>query len=100
MIFRDEVPEKPIILDTTMSDMLKIQIDGTGSCDIKVYGRLTNLIDFSELVIIKDIDYSFINSISEKGVYTVSTEGLKDVKIVINSVEGFLAGYISEVAES
>ena len=98
MIFKNSVPEKPIIIDTTMSDIIKIQIAGIGNCDIKIYGRLTNLIDFSELTIIKDIDYSLINSISEKGIYTVSVEGLKDIKININSINGNLEGYVSEVA--
>ena len=100
MIFKDTVPGKPIILNTTMSDMVKIQIQGTGVCDIKVYGRLTDLIDFSDIVIIRDTDYSLINSISEQGMYTVSTEGLKDVKIVVNKVEGELMAYISEVVAS
>lgn len=100
MIFKDAIPEESIILDTTMSDMLKIQIEGSGSCNIKIYGQLTNLIDFSELAIIKDIDYSLINSISEKGFYTVSTSGCKNIKIEINSINGELVGYICEVSSS
>jgi len=100
MIFKDVVPEDEIILDTTMSDMLKIQVEGSGSCDIKVYGQLTNLIDFSELAIIRDVDYGLINSISEKGIYTVSTEGCKNIKIEINSIQGELMGYICEVGAS
>ena len=52
------------------------------------------------MVIIRDTDYSLINSISEQGMYTVSTEGLKDVKIVVNKVEGELMAYISEVVAS
>lgn len=100
MIFKDVIPEDSIILDTTMSDMLKIQIEGTGSCNIKAYGQLTNLIDFSELAIIKDIDYSLINSISEKGFYTISTEGCKNIKIEINSIDGELMGWICEVSSS
>ena len=100
MIFKDIAPDKPIILDTTMSDMVKIQIEGNGSCDIKVYGQLTNLIDFSEVAIIRDIDYGLINSISGKGVYTVSAEGFKNIKFEINSVDGDLVGYVSEVGAS
>ena len=97
MIFKDAIPEDSIILDTTMSDMLKIQIEGSGNCDIKVYGQLTNLIDFSELAIIRDIDYSLINSISEKGIYTISTEGCRNIKIEVNFIEGDLMGYVCEV---
>ena len=100
MIFKDVIPEESIILDTTMSDMLKIQIEGSGSCDIKVYGQLSSLIGFSELAIIKDIDYSLINSISEKGFYTISTEGCKNIKIEINSINGELVGWICEVSSS
>lgn len=100
MIFDGANSEKTLILDTTMSDMIKIQIEGIGTCDIKVYGKITNSIDFSELAIIKDIDYSLINSISEKGIYTVSTEGLKTIKIEVNSIVGDLIGYVSEVAGS
>ena len=100
MIFKDAIPEKEIILDTTMSDMLKIQVEGNGSCDIKVYGQLTNLIDFSELAIIRDIDYGLINSISKKGIYTVPAEGCKNIKIEVISIEGDLTGYICEVGAS
>ena len=100
MIFKDIVPDKPIIIDTTMSDMVKIQIDGSGTCDIKVYGQLTNLIGFSELAIIRDIDYSLINSISEKGIYSISAEGFRSIRIDVNSVDGDLTGYASEVVSS
>lgn len=100
MIFKDAIPEKPIVLDTTMSDMLKIQVEGLGTCDIKVYGQLTNLIDFSELAIIRDVDYGLINSISEKGIYTISTVGCRSIKIEVNSIEGELVGYICEVGAS
>lgn len=100
MMFKDIAPENPIVLDTTMSDMVKIQIEGSGSCNIKAYGQLTNLIDFSEVAIIRDIDYSLINSISEKGIYTISSEGFRSVKIVVNSVSGELVGYVSEVVAS
>lgn len=100
MIFKDIAPEKPFVLDTTMSDMVKIQVEGTGSCDIRAYGQITNLIDFSELAIIRDADYGLINSISEKGVYTISVEGLRNVKIEVNSVSGDLIGYVSEVVAS
>ncbi len=99
-IFKDAIPEEEIILDTTMSDMVKIQIEGSGSCNIKVYGQLTNLIDFSEVAIIRDIDYSLINSISEKGVYTVSAEGFRNIKIEVNSIAGEMTGYVSEVVAS
>ena len=100
MIFNNVVPEESIVLDTTMSDVLKIQIEGSGSCDIKVYGQLSSLIGFSELGIIKDIDYSLINSISGKGLYTISTEGCKNIKIEINSINGELIGWICEVSSS
>lgn len=100
MIFKDAIPEEPIILDTTMSDMVKIQIEGSGSCNIKVYGQLIKLIDFSEIAIIRDIDYSIVNSISEKGIYTVSAEGFRNIKIEVNSVSGEITGYVSEVVAS
>lgn len=97
MIFKDAVPEEEIILDTTMSDILKIQIEGTGSCNIKVYGQLTNSIDFSEIAIVRDVDYCLINSILERGIYTVSIEGLNRIKIEVNSISGEITGYVSEV---
>ena len=99
-IFKDAIPEEPVILDTTMSDMVKIQIEGSGTCDIKCYGQLTNLIDFSELAIIRDIDYGLINSISEKGIYTISAIGCRSIKIEINSIDGELIGYVCEVGAS
>ena len=52
------------------------------------YKKLSSkhLIDFSELAIIRDIDYGLINSISEKGIYTVSAVGCRSIKIEINSM--------------
>ena len=52
MIFKDTAPENPIVIDTTMSDMIKIQIEGDGSCDVKVYGQITKDVEFSNLAII------------------------------------------------
>ena len=100
MIFKDTAPENPIVIDTTMSDMIKIQIEGDGSCDVKVYGQITKDVEFSNLAIIRDEDYGVINSISGKGMYTVSAEGCRNIKIEINSISGNLTGYMSEVGYS
>ena len=100
MIFKDITPENPIIIDTTMSDLIKIQIEGEGNCDVKVYGQITKDVEFSNLAIIRDEDYGVIDSISGKGIYTVSVEGCRNIKIEINSISGNLTGYMSEVANS
>lgn len=100
MLFKDTTPENPIIIDTTMSDMIKIQIEGDGSCDVKVYGQITKDVEFSNLAIIRDEDYGVINSISGKGMYTVSAEGCRNIKIEINAISGNLTGYMSEVGYS
>lgn len=97
MIFKDTTPENSIIIDTTMSDMLKIQVEGDGKCDMKVYGQIAKDVAFSKVAIIKDADYSVIDSISEKGIYTVSAEGCRNIKIEVNSINGDLTGYVSEV---
>ena len=100
MIFKNITPDNPIIVDTTMSDLIKIQIEGDGNCDVKVYGQITKDVEFSNLAIIRDEDYGVIDSISGKGIYTVSAEGCRNIKIEINSISGNLTGYMSEVGYS
>ena len=100
MIFKNITSDNPIIVDNTMSDLIKIQIEGDGNCDVKVYGQITKDAEFSNLAIIRDEDYGVIDSISGKGIYTVSAEGCRNIKIEINYISSNLAGYVSEVANS
>lgn len=89
----------PYEIDFTRSDLLKIQISGDGNCNIKIYGKINKESDYSEMAIIKDSDYSFINSISEKGVYTVSATGYYKIKIETENADNSLLCVASEVVE-
>ena len=60
-------------IDFTRSDLLKIQISGEGTCSIKIYGKIDRSVDFAPMLIIRDIDYKFIDTITEKGIYMCLT---------------------------
>lgn len=89
----------PYELDFTRSDLLKIQISGDGDCSIKVYGKINSKSDYAEMAIIKDSDYSFINTITQKGVYTVSATGYYKLKIETKNAVDSLICVASEVVE-
>lgn len=88
-------------IDFTRSDILKIQVSGEGVCSIKVYGKIENDkdIDFAPMAIIQDVDYDFIDTITQKGVYTVSATGYKRLKIDVESTVATLTCVASEVVE-
>lgn len=86
-------------IDFTRSDILKIQISGDGSCSIKIYGRLDKKSEYSPMFIIRDVDYNFIDTIVEKGVYTVSATGYQQLKIDVESTQDTLTCIANEVVE-
>ena len=88
-------------IDFTRSDILKIQVSGEGVCSIKVYGKVENDkdIDFAPMLIIRDIDYKFIDTITAKGIYTVSATGYKRLKIDVETTVDTLTCVASEVVE-
>ena len=86
-------------IDFTRSDLLKIQISGEGTCSIKIYGKIDRSVDFAPMLIIRDIDYKFIDTITEKGIYTVSATGYKRLKIDVESTVDTLTCVASEVVE-
>ena len=85
-------------IDFTKSDMLKLQVIGDGTCEIKVYGKISKDLDYLEVSILKDSDYSFINTITEKGLYTVSATGYQMIKVSVISAES-VSCYANEVSE-
>jgi hypothetical protein len=86
-------------IDFTKSDMLKIQVIGNGICQIKVYGKIAKGIDYSEVGILRDCDYNFIDTITEKGIYTVSATGYQTIKISVVNASNILC-YANEVVEA
>ena len=89
----------PYEIDFTKSDLLKIQVSGDGTCNIKVYGKINLKSDYSQMAIIKDSDYSFVNVIAEKGVYTINATGYHKIKIETESADNTLTCVASEVVE-
>ena len=90
----------PYEIDFTRSDLLKIQISGDGSCNIKIYGKINPKSDYEQMAIIQDSDYSFIENIVKRGVYTVSATGYYRLKIETESVINDLMCVASEVVEA
>lgn len=90
----------PYEIDFTRSDLLKIQISGDGNCSIKIYGKINPKSDYVQMSIIQDSDYTFINNITENGVYTVSATGYYKLKIQTETVSGNLMCVASEVVEA
>lgn len=86
-------------IDFTRSDLLKIQLSGQGNCIIKIYGKLSKNVDYSQMAIIQDIDYSFIDTITDVGVYTVSATGYQRLKIDVEFTDNTLTCVASEVVE-
>jgi hypothetical protein len=101
IVFKNPVDTpSPYEIDFTRSDLLKIQISGSGSCDIKIYGKINPDSDYAQMAIIKDSDYSFIDTISETGVYTISATGYYKLKIETNSADNTITCVASEVVEA
>ena len=86
-------------IDTLSSDLLKIQITGSGECVIEVYAKLTNSNDYSLVAIIDDKTYDMKEIISSAGLYSVSTTGYKKIKICVKSVVNTLRCTAVEVDE-
>ena len=86
-------------VDTLSSDVLKIQLSGTGNCLIEVVARLTNSNEYSPVAIIDDKTYDMIESITQAGLYSVSITGYKKVKILVKSVVNTLTCVAAEVDE-
>ena len=89
----------PYIINFTRSDLLKIQISGDGNCEIKIYGKINPISDYEQMSIIQDSDYSFIDTITQKGVYTISATGYYELKIETISADSSLLCVASEVVE-
>lgn len=89
----------PYKIDFTRSDLLKIQISGDGNCSIKIYGKIHPELDYSLMAIIQDSDYSIIDTIIQKGIYTVSGTGYYKIKIETENVDNTLTCVASEVVE-
>ena len=69
------------ILDCAMIDEILIQIIGDGDFSMTVYGKLTNdLSDYSQLSIIKMLNFDTLDSITTQGLYMVMTEGITAIK--------------------
>ena len=90
----------PYEIDFTKSDLLKVQVSGDGECDIKIYGKINPKSDYEQMVIIRDSDYGFIDSIVQKGVYTISATGYYRLKIESEIVNDHLMCVASEVVET
>lgn len=86
-------------IDTLSSDLLKIQIVGTGDCLIEVSAKLTNSDDYSNIAIIDDKTYEMLDSIITSGLYSVPVTGYKKVKLFIKSVVDTLRCTAAEVDE-
>ena len=86
-------------IDVLSSDILKIQISGTGTCLIEVYAKLTNANDYSLISIIDDKTYDIREKITTSGLYSVSTTGYKKIKMCIKSVVDTLQCTVAEVDE-
>lgn len=86
-------------IDTLSSDLLKIQIVGTGDCLIEVSAKLTNSDDYSNIAIIDDKTYEMLDSIISSGLYSVPVTGYKKIKLFIKSVVDTLRCTAAEVDE-
>lgn len=86
-------------IDTLSSDLLKIQIVGTGDCLIEVSAKLTNSDDYSNIAIIDDKTYEMLDSIITSGLYSVPVTGYKKIKLFIKSVVDTLRCTAAEVDE-
>ena len=86
-------------IDTLSSDILKIQIIGTGECLIEVFAKLTNSEDYNPVAIIDDKTFDMIDAIVKSGLYTVSITGYKKIKLSIQSVVNTLKCIAAEVDE-
>ena len=89
----------PYEIDFTRSDLLKIQISGNGNCNIRIYGKINPDSEYAQMAIIQDLDYSFINTIIQPGVYTVSATGYYKIKIETESADSTLYCVANEVVE-
>ena len=86
-------------IDTLSSDLLKIQIVGTGDCLIEVSAKLTKSDDYSNIAIIDDKTYEMLDSIIRSGLYSVPVTGYKKIKLFIKSVVDTFRCTAAEVDE-
>lgn len=86
-------------IDTLSSDLLKIQIVGTGDCLIEISAKLTNSEDYSAVAIIDDKTYDMLDSIVTSGLYSVPITGYKKVRLSVKSVVNTLKCTAAEVDE-
>lgn len=76
-----EIEKNKGILDCAMIDEILIQIIGDGEVSMTVFGKLTNdLQDYSQLSIIKMLNFDLVNEIKEPGLYMIMTEGITALK--------------------
>lgn len=86
-------------IDTLSSDILKIQVIGSGECLIEVLAKLTNSEDYSPVAIIDDKTFDMIDNIVKSGLYTISVTGYKKIKLSVKSVVNTLKCTAAEVDE-
>ena len=86
-------------IDTLSSDILKIQLIGTGQCEMEVLARLTNSDQYSPVAIINDKTFDMIDCITEAGLYSIAITGYKKIKLLIKSVVNTLTCLAAEVDE-
>ena len=99
LVFENTNTPLEYTIDTLSSDLLKIQVIGTGKCLIEVSAKLTNSDDYSIVAIIDDKTYDMLNSIEKSGLYSVPVTGYKKVKICVKSVVETLRCTAAEVDE-
>ena len=61
--------------------------------------KIAKEIDYSEVGILRDYDYNFIDTITEKGIYTVSATGYQTIKISVITASS-ISCYANEVVEA
>lgn len=95
LIYSPDHPyQEPYGIKIGEADILKVQISGTGTCSIKLYGRLSPLMEEQELSAIKDNDYNMVNVIVNSGIYTIPCEGYNEIKIVATTPGEGMSCYI------
>ena len=83
-----EIPEEASILGVINSDILQLEVTGTGAFKLGIYAQLFDDGEFFPVVAISDKDFKAVSFIETTGLYKIDISGFLRVKVVIEQLSG------------
>lgn len=78
------------VLINQSSSQLVLQVEGAATAfSISVVGIVdSETEEYETLAVINNSDFSVSNEITNKGIYTIGTDGIVKIKLILNSISG------------